>query len=531
VAALRLGRTFAPIALVALTLAACSTASAPPAPPTARVERASVTTAVSSSGSLTAVTEQNLGFRNAGQVKTVEVQVGQKVTTGQVLATLDDTLFRQALSEQQGQLASQQANLTRLINATTVQGAQNSTNQANNILSATQDQREQTIQADRSAVDRAEKQLDVAKDARDDAQDALDDAKDACNGSSGGSSSSSVTDILNDDDLSAEEKQKKLEAALKAAGAAVGNLINNPCAQVASAQSAADTADAQVESARTTLDAAQNRVDVDEAAQQVQVENARQGVVTAQNNLTSSTTDRPSLIAQQRGLVAAQQALVAEAQKNVADTVLRAPADATVSAVNGATGEFLQPGSSTTPLAPGTGGAIPGAGSSTSATAGTVPRPGGTDFIVLDNIDQFDVVVPFEESDAVRISNNQRVNVSFDAIPDLTLPGTVVSVSPSATALSGVISYYATVALNQGDPRLKNGQTAQAAVLTNEVDNVLTVPNSAVHREGGRTTVTVQGFDGSKTVEFQAGAVGDERTQVVSGLTAGDEVVVPGGSR
>jgi HlyD family secretion protein len=150
---------------------------------------------------------------------------------------------------------------------------------------------------------------------------------------------------------------------------------------------------------------------------------------------------------------------------------------------------------------------------------------------VLDNIDQFDVVVPFEESDAVRISNNQRVNVSFDAIPDLTLPGTVVSVSPSATALSGVISYYATVALNQGDPRLKNGQTAQAAVLTNEVDNVLTVPNSAVHREGGRTTVTVQGFDGSKTVEFQAGAVGDERTQVVSGLTAGDEVVVPGGSR
>ena len=105
----------------------------------------------------------------------------------------------------------------------------------------------------------------------------------------------------------------------------------------------------------------------------------------------------------------------------------------------------------------------------------------------------------------------------------------MTSVSPSSTALSSVISYYATVTLSQSDPRLKNGQTAQAAVLTNEVDDVLTVPNSAVRRQGDRATVTVQGFDGPRTVEFQPGTVGDERTQVLSGLTAGDEVVVPAG--
>jgi hypothetical protein len=39
----------------------------------------------------------------------------------------------------------------------------------------------------------------------------------------------------------------------------------------------------------------------------------------------------------------------------------------------------------------------------------------------------------------------------------------------------------------------------------------------------------VQQFDGQRTVEFQAGVVGDDRTQVLSGLTVGDEVVVPSG--
>jgi HlyD family secretion protein len=556
-AVLRLARTVGPLALVAVTLAACTTSSAPPAPPTARVERATVSTAVASSGSLAAITEQNLGFTKAGQIRSVEVKVGQRVTAGQVLATIDDVPARRVLEQQQGELDSQRSALTRQINATTVAGARNTTNQAQDILAATRDQRDATLEADRSAVDRAEKQLDVAEDAQDDADDALDDAEDACrssggsSGSSSGSGSADSSAILaglgssdsdddSDDDSdkaeALEEKRKKLEAALQAAGALAGSFVsgaagaNSPCNQVGSAQSAANSADQQVEAARTTLDQARNRVQVDEAAQQVQIENAQQSVVTAQNNLTSASTDRPSLIAQQRGVVAAQEALVRSAQKDVDDTVLRAPADGTVAALNGAVGEFLTAGSATTPLAPGSGGAIPGASASTAgAAAGAVTRPGGTQFIVLDNVDRFEVVVPFEESDAVKITPNQKVNVSFDAIPDLTLPGTVTAVSPSASALSGVISYYATVALAQGDPRLKNGQTAQTAVLTTELDDVLSVPNSAVRRQGDRALVTVQQFDGQRTVEFQPGAVGDERTQVLSGLTAGDEVVVPSG--
>ena len=551
-AARRLARAVAPTALVAVTLVACTTSSAPPTPPTARVERTSVTTAVSSSGSLTAVTEQNLGFLKGGQLTTVEAAVGQKVARGDVLATVDDAPARRALEQQQGQLASQQAALNRLVNATTVAGAENTTDQAGEILDATQDQSSATLDADDVAVERAKKQLDFDEDARDDIEEQADDAEDACEAAGGSVPSSASIDtsgllsgILGtsdsdgdseDSEESEEERKERLEAALKAAGSLAGSLVssssgaaNSACSQAASAQSALTQAERQVVASRTALEQAQARRDVDEAAGRVQVENARQSVVTAQNNLDSARTDRPSLIAQQRGLVAVSQAAVAAAQKDVDDTVLRAPADGTVTAVNGAVGEVLAPSAATTPLAPGSEGAIPGAGTAINTTPGTVTRPGGTQFLVLDNVDSFEVVVPFEESDAVRLAPNQRVDVRFDAVPDLTLPGTVVAVSPTASALSGVISYYATISLNQGDPRLRSGQTAQAAVVTDELREVLAVPNSAIRRQGGRTQVTVQRFDGPRVVDVTTGAVGDSLTQVLSGLSEGDEVVLPNG--
>ena len=545
----RILRIAVPTTLVAATLVACTTSSGPPPPPTVRVERTSVTTSVSSSGSLTAVTSQNLGFLKGGQLKTVDVKVGQKVTAGQVLATVDDTQLRHTLEQQQGQLASQQAALNRIVNATTVTGAENTTNQAGEILDATEDQASATVDADDVAVERAKAQLDFDEDASDDIDDQLDQAEKACDASGGTPSSSSIdtsgllSGILGQsdsdgdgDDDSAKERKKQLEAALKAAGSLAGSLVSssasssNPaCMQVATLQSAQTQADRQVVASRTALEQAEARRDVDEASSRVQVENARQGVVTAQNNLESAQTDRPSLIAQQRGLVAVSQAAVASAQKDVDDTVLRATADGTIAALNGAVGEVLAPSAATTPLAPGSTGAIPGAGTSINAAAGTVDRPGGTQFLVLDNVDTFEVVVPFEESDAVRVSPNQRVDVRFDAVPDLTLPGNVVAVSPSASALSGVISYYVTVGLSQSDPRLRNGQTAQASVVTSELRDVLAVPNTAIRRQGGRTQVTVQRFDGQQVVDITPGVVGDTYTQVLSGLSAGDEVVVPNG--
>ena len=317
------------------------------------------------------------------------------------------------------------------------------------------------------------------------------------------------------------------------AGSVSSSTADVVCAQVASDQAVADSVNRQVLSAEAALAAARSKREVDLKAGANDEENVRSSLVSAQNDLNTARTERPSLIAQQQAQVDAQAAVVANAQKDVDDTVLKAPVDGTVSAINGAVGEFLPGGSGTTALVPGGDAAIPGTGatSGTSSTTGAVNRPGGTQFIVLDDAQRFDAVVAFEESDASSIAPDQQVDVTFDAIPDLTRAGTVVAVSPASTSPSGVITFYVTVRLNDGDPRLRIGQTAQVAVFTQLVRDVSSVPNAAVQREGGQTTVTVVGPAGQRTVPFRAGAVGDDRTQVLSGLTVGDEVVLSSRAR
>jgi HlyD family secretion protein len=558
------GKTPGPgLLAVAIALAACTSSSAPPQPQTARVERTTVYTAVSSSGALAASSEQNLGFLKGGRLTAVNVNVGDKVTAGQVLATLDDGPARRTLEQQQGQLDAQRAVLARLVNSTTVTGAENSVEQAQAILDATEDQVDAQLDADESALDRAQRQLDLDEDARDDAEEQLDADQAACAASPGSGTTTTGTFTF---PFSAASPFGAAAATSPAAGTGTGTSdtahkrtssstdpnagttaptgtgtttspgtfsatttsVGGACSAASSDQSAVTSADRQVEASRTARDAARQKRDVDAASGQVSIENARQGVVNAQNNLDSAATDRPSNIAQQQALVDAQDALVRQAQQDVDDTVLRAPVDGTVAALNGAVGEYVASSSGTTALAPGTSAAIPGTGASAAAEGSAVARPGGTQFLVLDGADTFQVVVPFAEADASRIQSGQAVDVTFEAVPDLTRRGTVLGVGPAATSSSGgVISYYVTVLLTEADPRLRDGQSAQAAVRTDELRDVPAVPNSAVRRESGQTVVTVIGPNGAeRTVPFQAGVVGDTLTQVVSGLVVGDEVVV-----
>ena len=513
--ALRAARGGVAILLVASGVVACTTTTAPPRPNTAPVQRTSITSGVSATGSLTAITEQNLGFVTGGQLTAVNVKVGDRVTAGQVLATIDPFAAQQSLDEARGQLRTQQATLEKLNNSPVVGGSQDTLDQAQTILAKTKAQADAQNDAAETAVDNARRALSQAKKQLDKAEDAK---KAAC-------ASSPAVAMLASSGSSTTTSNTPSVPTMPTSGAS--------SAACTSAQSAVTSAKSGVVTAQNNLDAAKQQQDVTEASGRLAVANAQQAVVSAQNALDSAASDRPSNISAQAGQVTAAQAGVDQAQRALDDTTLRAPVDATVSAVNGTVGEFVAPSSGTSALAPGTDATLPGTNGAASGAAAAQAvaspnRPGGTQFMVLDNIDEFQVVMAYTETDASSIAPGQKVRLTFDAVPDLELTGSVLSVSPTATAISGVISYYVTVVLPTGDPRLKSGMTAQAEVLTKEIPGVLAVPSAAVRTQNGTSVVTVLDPNGAqRTVTVQTGATGDGKTQILSGVTEGQQVVLP----
>ncbi|WP_445186024.1 hypothetical protein ACTXG6_01920 [Pseudonocardia sp. Cha107L01] len=557
------------VSLVMVSAMAVGCSEAPKPSPVTRVERGTVANKVQASGALAAVTSQNLGFPKGAQLKEVDVKVGDQVKPGQVLARVDDFAFQQALAQQQAQLAQQQAGLNKIVNGNSVHAARTTLAQAKRIQSATEDNVDAQDHADSSAIHRARTQLNFDQAQLNQVRQQA--SRDGCEPGSFStdrvSSTGSTSTSTEVEPTEAAQAPTRSRFAVRGRRSSEDDSSTSPsdstsptpaptwptpattAAPTPSTGTGASTstscatdnqnvtaAQRQVIASQTAVDAAKRTREVDKATGKLSVENAKQSVVSAQNSLDSASGDRPSDIDGQAALVASARAAVALAQRDVANAVLYAPVGGTVSAINGAVGEFVGSATSgTTALAPGTNASIPGVGAAaTSDQAGSngpsATRPGGSTFLILNNIDTFQIVVPFEESDAVKVAANEQVEVTFDAVPDLTRQGTVLSVAPSGTDISGVTNYYATILLTETDPRLKDGLTAEAAVLVNALNNVLVVPNSAVLRQGAQTFVNTPGPDGTPVrVPFQAGAVGDDNTQVLTGLNEGQPILMPEG--
>ena len=78
---------------------------------TATADRGTVTNVVSGTGSLLPAGRMTVSFKQTGILTEVDVKVGDKVTTGQVLARIDSTTQQATLASAQASLASAQANL------------------------------------------------------------------------------------------------------------------------------------------------------------------------------------------------------------------------------------------------------------------------------------------------------------------------------------------------------------------------------------------------------------------------------------
>ena len=103
----------------------------------------------------------------------------------------------------------------------------------------------------------------------------------------------------------------------------------------------------------------------------------------------------------------------------------------------------------------------------------------------------------------------------------------MTAVSPTSTVTSNVVTYDVTIALVDPPSTVRDGMTADVAVVVANKANVLELPSAAITSTGRLSTVNLL-VNGKQTVTtVTTGLVGTSTTEVLTGVKAGDVVVEP----
>jgi RND family efflux transporter MFP subunit len=151
---------------------------------------------------------------------------------------------------------------------------------------------------------------------------------------------------------------------------------------------------------------------------------------------------------------------------------------------------------------------------------------------IIANPEKFQVAVELASQDMARVAPGQEAVVTSDKLPGTEVHGRVVSLpSLDAGVGSGPLSggNPRAVRISFDPPRREGllGQLAQVTVITQQKDNIILIPNTAVRRFGPRKYVQVIGPDGRRIdVDVEIGLVTDTETEITKGLREGQRVIV-----
>lgn len=477
-----------------------------PALQTARVRTGDLTITADGAGNLVPASELDLGFRTAGVLVEVTAGVGEAVSAGQVLARLDDSAAQLQLKQAELNLAAAQQSLAKLTSAGALADAQLA------VINR------QAALADAQAALKALLNPDVAY-----YQDLLADAQRDYD------SAVATAQLVTTGSRSPEQAVANAEAALTTAQGKLADAITWWGAD----SDKALAAQVVVDLAQADLTAAQIALQVALANQEKSVTNAEAALTAAQASYTYVThyqapssdvalteaqaqaaaadlAEAEALVAELKGeplpagafstlaaartQVAQAELSVASAQLALANTVLTAPSAGTLTAVKAEAGEAV----TTAPL----------------FTLAALEAP----------------VVRFyvEESDLGKVAAGYAVNVTFDAAPDVPVPGTVTRVDPALVTVDGspAVQAWAVLDAPAGVLSLVSGLSGDVEIVAGQAKNALLVPVQALRElaPGSYAVFVVQADGTLKLTPVTVGLKDFANAEITSGLKAGDVV-------
>ena len=268
-------------------------------------------------------------------------------------------------------------------------------------------------------------------------------------------------------------------------------------------------AESQLTSQRRNLTEIEVRLKQARLSQERSQRLKKEGVST-QADLDAADAEADSLAA--RLAVGRQDVEVAERQvalrrQDLEDTVIRAPFSGVAISKDAQPGEMISPVSA----------------------GGGFTRTG---ICTLVDMKSLEIEVDVNESYINRVKTGQRAMATLDAYPDWQIPARVIMPVPTADRQKATVKVR--LGFEQLDPRILPDMGVKVAFLGDEKAGaapgrpVVTVPRSAVRKDGDRDVVFVIQGDKVERRAIGLAAGNNDEAVVTSGLAAGEQVVVEG---
>jgi HlyD family secretion protein len=476
---------------------------------TDKVKKQDIKATVLATGQVVSNTDLNLSFKTSGVISKINVKVGDKIKAGSVLATLSQNDVQASLTSAAGTLAQARANYEKVLAGASSQdidvsqkaldAAQVALNTAKNNFTNTQAQ--QTVAVSNAYNSLLNSSL-AAVSAQNNSGSAVLTISGAYTGSDQGvynvsiynTGSGQIFQTTGLENSSGPVKNTSVPLGSKGLFIQFSGTANSSDTwTITIPNTMASNYVANYNAYQTALKSQKSAVD----AAQAQVDSANAALAQAQANLAAKQAQaRPADIAAAQAQILSAQGQVQAASAAVENTVIRAPADGTITSVDKKVGELA------------------------SALQ---------EVLILQDVTNLHVEANVSEASISNLQPDQTVDLTFDALgPDRHFAGVVQTVNPGATIVSGVVNYKVTASIT-AIPEVKPGMTANMTVLVSEKKSVLTLPTRAIINQDSKKYVRVIDDIKKKTyhqVEVKVGIDADGGlTEVTSGLTEGQEVV------
>jgi HlyD family secretion protein len=152
--------------------------------------------------------------------------------------------------------------------------------------------------------------------------------------------------------------------------------------------------------------------------------------------------------------------------------------------------------------------------------------------MTLGDIDHVFVRGKVDEAEIGRVRLGQSARITTESFPDRVFEGKVTEISPMGIEKDSVTTFGVEVSIDNPGKVLKASMSANAEIILEEFKDSVLVPEAAITYDANRNAsvdvVDSSSPNGRRQVAITVGAGNGSRRQVLSGLNAGDRVVLPG---